>query len=539
MHPDLVLYNGVVRTLDSRQPQASAVAIWGDRIAVVGDDSLKETLGSLGKAVNLHGRLVLPGFVDGHVHFMEYALRRQRVRLGDTRTMAEARERVREATLRVPAGEWILGAGWDSNLWPDAANMNRHALDGISREHPIVLDSKDVHTLWVNSLALERAGITDATPDPPGGRICRCPECGEVNGLLNEMSAKKIMWDAVGAPTLDKLCAAVRDAMPTFWAAGVTGFHDCEGAEALAVFQELRRRGELGLRVLIHLEVGNLDAAIKTGIRSSLGDEWLRIGGVKIFMDGSLGSRTAVMFEPYLGEKDYYGVQVISRHELADLLDRAFPNGIAATIHAIGDAANRMVLDELEAALLRHPDARNLRHRIEHVQLLSPMDIPRLAKLDVAASVQPQHATADYEMVEHYWGEPRGQGAYPFRGLLDAGTRLVFGSDCPVEVCDPLEALYAAVTRRRRDGSPGPDGWHPRERIGIMESLHATISSPAYVGNEEALKGSIAPGKVADLVVLSRDIVQEPAEALLETEVLGTMVAGKWVYQASDAGYLT
>lgn len=534
MQPDLVLHNGIVRTLDPRQPTCRAIAIWRDRIVALGDDDLADMVSAGSRRIDLGGRLVLPGFVDGHVHFMEYALRRQRLDLRGLKSLDAALARIRDAVEETPAGEWVLGGGWDHNLWPDPTWPNRHALDQITRQHPIALDSKDVHTLWVNSAALKRAGIDAATPDPAGGLIVRRADTGEATGILSEMPAKKLVWQAVGPSPIEDACQAIRAATEEVWRAGVTGIHDCEDEHAFRAFGTLRQRGQAGIRVLMHLDAKNLDAAIQAGIRSGLGDEWLRVGGVKLYMDGALGSRTGHLLEPHLGQPANYGMVVTSRDELAEMLGRALPAGISTAIHAIGDAANRTVLDCLEEAMARHPVSPPLPHRIEHAQLLSPPDVPRLARLGIIASVQPQHATADYEMVERHWGEERSHGAYPFKSLLDAGTRLVFGSDCPVERSAPLEAIYAAVTRRRPDGSPGPDGWHPHERLSVKEALRAACTEHAYASGEEAIKGALAPGKLADLTILSQDILTTPAEAILETEVHATIVGGRIVHRSPN-----
>ncbi len=531
VQPDLVLYNGVIRTLDPQQPRAGAVAIWRQRILALGDDDLRRLVPAE-RALDLGGRLVLPGFTDSHIHFVEYALRRRRIDLSGVATLDAALARVRDAAEQTPAGQWILGGGWDRNLWPDPRFPDRAALDAISRRHPIALDSKDVHTLWVNSLALERAGIDAATPDPPGGTILRRPEDGAATGILSELPAKALVWRVVAPPAMDALLLALREATETLWQAGVTGIHDCEDALALAAFQELRRRGELGLRVLMHLDARNLDAAIQTGIRSGLGDAWVRVGSVKLFMDGALGSRTARLLAPYDGEPANLGTEVTTPAQLTEILRRALPAGISAAIHAIGDAANRVVLDAFEALSPRVAQEPPLRHRIEHAQLLALEDIPRLARLGLIASVQPLHATSDYLMVERYWAGRRARGAYAFRRLLEAGARLVFGSDCPVEPCDPLGSLYAAVARRRPDGAPGPAGWHPDERLTLEQAVLAQCREPAYAAGAEDELGTLTPGKGADMVVLSRDIWDTPAEALLETRVDATLVAGRLVHRA-------
>jgi predicted amidohydrolase YtcJ len=531
--PDWVLYNGIVRTLAPGQPAYQAVAIWRDRIAALGDNSLAESVPPE-RRVNLAGRLVLPGFCDCHVHFLEYALRRQQVDLSGTRSAAEALERVREAARRAPAGRWILGGGWDPNIWEPAEFPTRQMLDAVCPDHPVALDSKDVHSLWVNSRALELAGVGAKTPDPPGGRILR-DASGEPTGILCEMPAKQLVLEVVPPPTFAQCCAAIEAAFPSVWAHGITTIHNFllgEGAQELGALQELRRQGKLGLRMLCQLRLDMLEPAVRAGVRTGLGDEWLRIGGVKIFMDGSLGSRTALLFAPYVGEPGNTGVEITSPAQLREYLELALPNGISATIHAIGDAANRRALDALEEALARYPSARALPNRVEHAQLLAPADIPRFGRLGVVASVQPVHATSDYEMVERYWGAERGRGAYAFRSLLEAGATLIFGTDCPVEPLGPLATLYAAVARRRPDGSPSPDGWHPEERLTLEQALIASCAAPAAVSGESGIKGTLEPGKLADMAILSRDIFAGPAEALLETEVHGTVLGGRLVYRS-------
>lgn len=534
MEPSTVLYNGIVRTLVPGEAPHTAVAIWDDRLFAVGDDSLRQSLRRHGQAVDLEGRLVLPGFIDSHIHFAEYALRQQRVDLSGTRSLEEALSRVREAVSRTPPGEWILGGGWDRNLWDPPHFPTRRDLDGVSCGYPIALDSKDVHSLWVNSLALSRAGIGPATPDPAGGKIVREGQSGEPTGVLNEMPAKALIWEVVPPPSLEQLCGAMKAAFPSAWQQGITGIHDCEGPDVLSAFQELRRRGELGLRTLVHLTTDTLEHAIAAGVRTGLGDEWVRIGGVKIFMDGALGSHTAWMFDPYMGEPANCGVETTTREELRHLLEPAFSHGISAAIHAIGDRANHNALDVLEEILESHPAARELPNRIEHAQLLAPADIPRFGRLGIIASVQPTHLTADFEMVERYWGPTRGQGAYAFRSLLDAGTRLTFGSDCPVERMDALGSLYAAAARRRPDGSPGPEGWHPQERIPPEEAILAGCVMPAIASGEGHLKGRLAPGMLADMVVLSHDLLAIPVEEWPAVRVHGTILGGQLVYRAPE-----
>jgi len=532
MGVNLVLYNGNIYTMDEARPRAQAVAIAGNRIAAVGtEEEVRALLAPEGEAVDLKGRTVVPGLTDCHVHFVEYALRLSRIDLAGAESKAEALRRVAERAKRAKPGEWLLGGGWDRNLWEGARFPTRWDLDAVAPANPVALDSKDVHVLWVNSLALKLAGISADTPDPPGGEIER-DEAGEPTGILKER-AKELVAAVIEPPSLEAIEAALKVGIESAQRAGLVGIHDYEDERAFAAFQELLRRGELGLRVLMHIPVENLDAAIRLGLRTGFGNGMLRLGGVKVFADGTLGSRTAAMLEPYEDEPENRGIVVTPKEELRELVRRASRAGIAVAVHAIGDRANRDVLDVFEE-LRQAGEGLGLRHRIEHVQLLHPKDVPRLARLGVIASMQPIHCTSDMEMARRHWGEKRTRWAYAWRSLLDAGTKLAFGSDCPVETLDPLAGIHAAVTRRRADGSPGPGGWHPQERIGVEEAVRAYTLGAAYASGEERIRGSISPGKLADLTVLSQDIFAIAPMAILETEVVATVLDGRFVYRRVD-----
>jgi len=520
--------------MDLARPGAQAVAIAGNRIAAVGDDDqIKSLLASDGEAMDLKGRTVVPGLTDSHIHFVEYALRLTRIDLSGIVSRAEAIRRVAERAQMARPGEWLLGGGWDRNLWENTSFPTKGDLDPVTPHNPVALSSKDGHSLWVNSLALTRAGIIAETPNPSGGEIER-QGMGEPTGILKE-NAEDVVDKVIEKPSLEAIQAALRVAMANAHRVGLTGIHDCEDELAFAAFQELAKRGELGLRVLMHVPVKNLDDAIGLGLRTGFGNERLRMGGVKMFADGALGSRTAAMLAPYEDGPLNLGITVTSKEEMQELVSRASQAGISAAIHAIGDRANRDVLDILEESR-QSGEGMGLRHRIEHVQLLHPTDIPRLAKLGVIASMQPIHATSDMEMVKRHWGEERARGAYAWRSLLDVGTVLAFGSDCPVESLDPLVGIHAAATRRRADGSPGPGGWHPEERITVEDAVRAYTSGAAYASGEEREKGSITPGKLADLAILSQDIFTVAPMAILKTEVEATILDGQLVYVSESMG---
>lgn len=565
LYADLLFTNGRVYTADPAGPRwPEAVAVRGDAILAVGRTrDLLDLRGPATEVVDLRGCSLLPGFTESHIHFIELALRASQVEATAARSATEVAELVRAklaadpsdpADFRKPEGPWLRGGGWNVNAWTDGSRPHRRVLDAVAPAVPVALDSKELHSVWLNSEALRRAGITAATPDVPGGVIERDAD-GEPTGVLKE-NAVSLAAAAYPRPELAETAAAVRAAIPAMWQAGIVALHNAnDTADGLAfrTYQELRRRGELGLRVLQQIPACNLAHARALGLRSGLGDAWLRIGGVKFFADGALGSRTASMLQPYQGEPDNWGVAATDPEELLEQALAASAAGLSLTIHAIGDRANRDVLNvlaevrrqeanggwriadgewriadgEWPSAISHQPAA--LRHRIEHVQCIHPDDLPRLAQLDILASVQPIHATSDIFIVDQYWGAERAAGAYAFRRLLDSGAHLVFGSDGPIEPHAPLIGIHAAVTRRRADGTPGPDGWQPQERITVAEAVDAYTYWPAYAAGEESYRGSIAPGKAADMVVLSEDIFAAEPMAILETQVAMTVVDGQVV----------
>ncbi|MGD8903417.1 MAG: amidohydrolase [Anaerolineae bacterium] len=533
MRADLLLYNGRIYTMDPAQPRVQALAIKGNRILAVGDDKeLRPLLSPGAQAVDLAGRTAIPGLIDAHVHFGWYswALHQGQVDLDNVPTKAEAVARVARQAQKVPAGQWIQGAGWNKNIWPDRAFPTAADLDTVVRDHPVALEDKSHHATWVNSRALELAGITAATKDPPGGEIVR-DERGEPTGILLETAAQ-LVDSIIPQADVDTMVEALRTGISEAHRLGLTGVHDPGHATVLAALQVLRDRGDLRLRALMHIPVHALDSALQMGLRSGLGDEYLRIGGVKLFADGALGPQSAHMLAPYEGETEGLGIPTLTAEELRDIVVRARAGGLSIAAHAIGDAANRSVLDAVQHALnvqTAQVYLPSLPDRLEHAQLLHADDVPRLAKLGVVASMQPLHATSDMEMAERYWGR-RCDLAYAWRSVLDSGAQLAFGSDCPVETLDPLPGIHAAVTRRRADGSPGPDGWISHQRLSVSEAVHAYTTGAAQASGEAHLKGSLSAGKLADVVILSHDIFAiEPME-ILDTSVEMTIFDGQIVF---------
>jgi predicted amidohydrolase YtcJ len=527
MYADLLLYNGRVYTLDTDHPRAQAVAIAGNRILALGEDGdLRPLLRPGGRAVDLAGRAAIPGLIDAHVHFgwHSIALYEGRVDLDNAPTKAEALARVAEAARRTAPGQWVRGGGWNRNAWPDRAFPTAADLDAVAPGHPVALEDKSRHATWVNSRALALAGITAASEDPPGGEIQR-DAAGQPTGVLLD-TAEDLVHAVIPEPGVDVFVQALRQGIAEAQRLGLTGLHDPGHPKVLAALQVLRVQGEMGLRALVHIPSGGLDAAAEIGLRSGLGGEYLRLGGLKIFADGALGPQSAHMLAPYEGSRDNLGIPTYTAAELNDLVRRAHEAGISVAVHAIGDAANRAVLDAIANSQAPIP---GLPDRIEHVQLIHPADVPRLAQLGVVASMQPIHATSDMEMAERYWGR-RSDLAYAWRSLLDSGAHLAFGSDCPVETLNPLAGIHAAVTRRRADGRPGPEGWIPAQRLSVAQAVRAYTLGAAHASGEAHLKGSLRPGKLADLAVLSRDIFAIAPMEILDTQVEMTIFDGRIVF---------
>ena len=526
MQSDLVLLNGRIHTLDARAPHATAVAIRDDRILYVGDDAAaRQTLRAGGETIDLRGRCVIPGLTDAHVHFSMYAMALQSVE-AETETLAEALSRVARRAKTTSPGDWITGNGWNQNVWggnfPTAADLDR-----VAPEHPVMLHAKSGHAMWVNTRTLELAGITASTPDPAGGQIVRDAR-GQPTGILLE-NAMDIVTAIQPALTPEEVAEAMLEAIQIAHRAGLTGVHDFDGPVAFAAFQMLKQRGQLGLRIVKSIPHDKLSQAIDLGLRSGLGDDWLRIGQVKLFADGALGPQTAWMLEPFEGS-DSVGIPTLDETEMAGSVRRANAAGLACAIHAIGDRACRTALDVYEEVGSREGQLRN---RIEHVQLLHPQDYARLGKLGVVASMQPIHATSDMLIADKYWGQ-RSAGAYAWRTQLNAGAALAFGSDCPVEKIDPLMGIHAAVTRRRADGSPGPEGWRLEQRLTVEEAARAFTWGAAYAAGREDRLGSITPGKLADFTVLDRDIFEiEPME-ILHAHVDATIIGGQFAWRADS-----
>jgi hypothetical protein len=507
----MILENGVIRTMDAALPLARALAIAGDRIA--GGVGTHETALPGPERVDLHGRCVLPGFTDSHVHFPQWALAQRQVRLEGTRSLEEAVRRVAAAAAGAQPGRWLRGTGWRSGEWEPPAEPTKEALDPVTGDVPVALQAKDGHSLWLNSAALARANGDLAVP----GGVVETDEQGEPTGVLREESAWRFRETHVVTPEAEWL-DAMREGLRIANTRGVTAIHDKDGwLGALGYFERLREEGSLTLRVWQSLPHEAVKELAAVGIRSGFGDDLLRVGYLKVFMDGTLGSRTAFL-------TDGSGVRITSGEELAEIVRRGASAGFPVAVHAIGDLANREALDAFEATRdVWEP--LGLRHRIEHAQLLLPEDVERFARIGVAASVQFTHAPSDRDLAARFWGGMT-ERAYAFRSLLSAGALLANGSDAPVEDLDPLLGIRAGVLRTL-DERPA---WHPEQSLTVEQALVATTVAPARLARDEHRRGKLLPGYLADLVVLDRDLVECPPEELGDIRVEATMLGGRWVH---------
>jgi predicted amidohydrolase YtcJ len=502
----MILENGVVRTMDPSLPTARALAIAGAYVA--GGVGTHENALPSPEVVDLGGRCVLPGFTDSHVHFPTWSLTQREVKLEGASSLGEALERVRDHPRR---GAWIRGYGWRSAEWEEQPTAA--ALDAVTGDTPALLFSKDYHSAWLNSAALARSR---GDLEVEGGVVERDGD-GAPTGILREESAWQFRARAA-MPTEDEFVDATREGLRIAASRGVVAIHDKDGwLGSPGIFQRIGARDGLTLRVWQSVPHERLPELEALGLHSGIGDDYLRIGYLKAFMDGTLGSQTAWML-------DGSGVTITSGEELAGILREGARLGWPVAVHAIGDRANREALDAFEATHEAWAPL-GLRHRIEHAQCVAPEDLGRFAALGVACSVQFSHAPSDRDLAERFW-PGRLEGAYAFASLRRSGALLANGSDAPVEELDPLAGIRAGV-RRTIDDRPA---WQPQECLTLEDTLQATIVAPAWLSGDERRRGKLLPGYLADLVVLSRDPLECPVEELETVEVVATMVGGRWVH---------
>ena len=528
MQADVLLRGAVIHTMDRRQPRARHLAVGGGRIlAVSQDDDLEDLRGPATRVIHLEGSVVVPGFVDAHVHFGHFAMAREEVDLDKAATLDEGLALLRSASERLPDDRWIRGRGWDRNRW--GRLPTRSDLDSAVGRRPAALSSHDGHSLWLSSAALELCGVDRNSADPRGGVIER-DGSGDPSGVLSE-NAQDLVRTSIPEPSDAELMSAIRGALKLAAAVGLTGIHNLEEARTRRIFQALDAAGELTLRVYHGVPRGELPKAKGRGLHTGAGTDWLRVGPVKLFSDGALGSRTAHLLEPYEGRASdgYRGVPTMTSEELQEAMRMAAEAELDVAVHAIGDAAVRAVLDAFESVRCVYPLFGRRMLRIEHAQLVHPQDVPRFKQLGVIASMQPIHASADWRTADEHWGA-RARHGYAWRDLLEAGATLALGTDAPVERIEPLLNLHAATSRLDSRGEPA-GGWYASQRLSLEDAVSAYTLGSAIAERAAGRRGTLAVGMDADLVALSPDpFVLEP-DALLETRVELTMVGGRVMQQ--------
>ena len=537
--PDLIIYNARIHTQDFGRPQASALAVGDGRILDVGnDESILALAHTKTQIIDAKDRLLLPGFMDSHFHYQDWALGRTGLELAPVSSLQEVLDKVAQAASQAQPGEWIQGQGWNEGDWPEQRMPTKHDLDRAAPDLPVALARCDLHLFSVNSKALELAGITAQTPDPPEGLINR-DEHGQPDGILKEQ-AIGLVKAAIPDPGEEHLLQAMQAGIPVLHSLGLTAIHDvrlkgaiADGAIMLRAWQRLDQETDLQLRCWTSLPGEVVSQAATLGLRTGFGSHRLRLGHLKYFADGGMGARTAWMIEPY--EDGGQGLPLVPMHELRSMALQADAAGLAVMIHAIGDRSSREVISILEQV---HAHRRKdqgqfsaspcVNHRIEHLQMVRPEDLDRLARLPVDVCVQPSNQVIDIALLDACLGR-RGKWAYAFRSMLEAGVRLLFSSDSPVCDPSPLMGIHALCTRQRPDGTPDK-GWHSEQRLSVTEAVHGYTLAPAQAYGVDSELGSLSPGKRADCIILDQDIYSIDPQNIQHTQVDMTIFDGQIVY---------
>ena len=528
---DLILINGRLWTGANSQPWAEALATRGERILAVGSNgAIKKLADARTRVIDLQGKLALPGFIDDHTHFIIGGFHLLSVDLRDAGTPEEFVLRIKDHAAKLPAGRWITGGDWDHERWPGGPLPSRELIDRDTPNNPVFVTRLDGHMGLANSVALRMAGVTKETKDPPGGTIVRDARTGEPTGILKD-DAQNLVYRVIPEATEAERDEALKASLAAAARLGVTSIQDITSWQDYEAYKRFRDSDRLTVRVYARTPMSQWKRQAEIVARRGAGDDWLKLGGLKAFMDGSLGSTTALFFEPFSDAPDTSGLMVddnIPEGKLRQNIKDADKAGLQCSVHAIGDKANNILLNYFEEAA-KENGPRDRRFRIEHTQHLLPGDIARFAKLGVMASMQPYHAIDDGRWAEKRIGPVRIKTTYAFRSLLDSGATLVFGSDWFVAPLSPILGIHAAVTRQTIDGK-NPNGWVPEQKVTVEEAVRAYTSSCAYAEFAEKSKGTLEAGKLADVVVLSQDIFRSNPGDIQKTTVIYTIVGGKVVY---------
>ncbi|HEY6226542.1 MAG TPA: amidohydrolase [Verrucomicrobiae bacterium] len=530
--PDLIIINASVHTMDDAQPRAEAVAISGNRIVAVGSTAdIRALAGPKTRIIDAAGKNVFPGFNDSHVHFLSGGYSLSSVDLRDAKSPEEMARRLAAYAKTIPKGRWILGGDWDHEKWPGAPLPTKEIIDSATPDNPVFVNRLDGHMALANSLALKLAGVTKETKEPAGGVVVR-DKNGEPTGVLKD-AAENLVERAIPPKSFEENHAAAKAASEHAAKMGVTSVTDMSAGDDVGVYQYLLEHGELKNRIYAIRSIVSWEVLQKTGVRAAFGSDMLRIGGLKGFSDGSLGSTTAYFFEPYNDAPNTRGLlfdQMLPEGIMLKRVEGADKAGLQVMIHAIGDEANFRIL-EIYRQTAEANGPRDRRFRIEHAQHLRASEIPWFGSQKVIASMQPYHEADDGRWCDKRIGPERSKGTYAFRSLLDTGAVLAFGSDWTVAPLNPLEGIKAAVTRQTLDGK-NPDGWHPEQKISIDEAVRAYTVGSAYAEFAEKVKGTITVGKLADIVMLDRDIYAVQPPEIDKARVVMTIMDGRVVFEA-------
>jgi predicted amidohydrolase YtcJ len=529
---DLVFYNGKFWTVNPDMPWTEAVAIRGGRILRVGTtEEMTPLIGDFTKEFDLNGSFVLPGFIDSHTHFLEGGFALESIQLRDAKSKEEFIARIGKRADELGSGEWILNGDWDQQQFEPPEMPRKEWIDPVSRENPVFVNRLDGHMALANSRALEIAGVTKDSFSPPGGEIVKDSETGEPTGILKD-EAMRLVADKIPLSSLEEKKKAAQAALRHANRLGVTSVHDMAYSSNFEVYHELLQEGALSARLTVYFAIGEEDLYAQLKQKKSLASDFLKIGGLKGFVDGSLGSFTALFFEPYTDDPEKTGIFASDMYPEGIMEKRirtADRSGLQVAIHAIGDRANHVILDIVES-VIADSGPRDRRWRIEHAQHLIPEDFERFREMGIIASVQPYHAIDDGRWAERKIGEERAKYTYAFKSFLDKGVLLACGSDWTVAPLDPISGIYAAVTRRTLDGR-NVNGWIPEQKISLEEAIKGYTINGAYAEFAEDVKGTIDEGKLADLVVLSQNFFEIHPEDILGTEVLMTVFNGEIIYK--------
>ncbi len=535
---DQILINGNIWTGDPAQPAAEAVALRGDRILLVGSNAeVKKAAGPGARIIDVKGALVLPGFIDSHVHFMSGGSSLLSLQLRDADSKEEFARRIAAKAAELPKGEWIQNGEWDHQMFRPVELPRKEWIDAVTPDHPVCVSRIDMHMILANSLALQLAGIDRTTPTPPGGEIVKDPVTGEPTGILKD-AASDLVFRVIPPATSAQKRRAAEASLKAAAAKGVTSVHDVSGEEGFDIYQDLLRAGLLTTRIYFYVPIATIDRVLDFKLKTGFGNGVLRFGGMKGFADGSLGSQTAYFDAPFSDDPTTSGLLAAGMFPegiMEKRIGAAASAGLQTAIHAIGDRANAMILDLYEKQAASGSVVP--RPRIEHAQHLRPADFARFARLGIIASVQPYHLIDDGRWADAKIGSVRAESTYAFRSFLSAGAVLAFGSDWPVAPMDPLMGIYAAVTRATLDGKK-PGGWIPAQKITVEEAVRAFTAGAAFAEFAEGEKGTLEAGKLADLVVLDTDIFRVAPERIREAKVLRTICGGKTTYEAKPSGLI-